>query len=317
MPYRNTLQGTDLLSMRQFERTDLEDIFDHVQKAAKRSRKESLRILDGRILVSAFYQNSTRTRLSHESAMLRLGGRATGFADPASTRAGDYFQESLGDIATMLSNYGDVIVIRHPQTGAANEFAAHAEIPVINAGDGWGEHPTQALADLYTAREHHGGLQGTTWALSGDLRMRTMRSVMLGLRHYGCTFLMVHPDEMSPDPELVRELRSSGCDVQRMASLEEALPLADIAYLEPVVQPDYAVGRDLPPDTKPCTPPAYKVTRGLLEQAARPDLLVLHSLPRQDELSTDVDPTPHNGYWREAANGIHVKMVLLERMLGS
>ncbi|MEU8029353.1 hypothetical protein [Streptomyces sp. NPDC049099] len=308
--------GSDLLSMRQFGRVELEALFDRTSLIAKRPREESLRSLPGRVLVSAFYQNSTRTRLSHESAMLRLGGRVTGFADPSSTRAGDYFQESMGDIATMLSCYGDVIVVRHPQTGAAETFAAHAGVPVINAGDGWGEHPTQAMADLYTVREHHGGMDGTTWVLSGDLRMRTMRSVLLGLRHYACRILLVHPDDMRPDPALIDEVTASGCAVERVESLAAALPSADVVYLEPVVQPDYEVGRHLATEGKPTTPDTYRVTRELLERTARPELLVLHSLPRQDELATDVDTTPHNGYWREAANAVHIRMALLEEMLG-
>lgn len=312
----DTLKRADLLSMRQFGRVELEVFFDRVAMVARRSREESLRSLDGRILVSAFYQNSTRTRLSHESAMLRLGGRVAGFADPASTRAGDHFQESLGDIATMLSNYGDVIVLRHPQTGAAESFAAHANVPVINAGDGWGEHPTQALTDLYTVREHCSRLDGTTWILSGDLRMRTMRSVLLGLRHYGCTVLLAHPDDMSPDPALIEEVRASGCTVERISSIAEGLPRADAVYMEPVVQPDYGVGRHLAEADKPSTPAAYRVDRAMLEAEARPELLVLHSLPRLDELSLDVDATAHNGYWREAANAVHIRMALLEEILG-
>ncbi|MGW4509173.1 aspartate/ornithine carbamoyltransferase family protein [Streptomyces sp. NPDC004436] len=312
----DTLKGADLLSMRRFGRLELEALFDQVEAVARRPRQESLRSLNGHILVSAFYQNSTRTRLSHESAMLRLGGRVAGFADPASTRAGDHFQESLGDIATMLSHYGDVIVLRHPQTGAAESFAAHATVPVINAGDGWGEHPTQALADLYTVREHCGGLDGTTWILSGDLRMRTMRSVLLGLRHYSCTVLLAHPDDMSPDLALIEEVRASGCSVERISSITEGLPRADAVYMEPVVQPDYGVGRQPARADKPSTPTPYKVDRAMLASGARPELLVLHSLPRLDELSPDVDATPHNGYWREAANAVHVRMALLEQMLG-
>ena len=147
------LIGRDILSLEDFSRSDFESVFDAGDRfdPVAKSRK-SLDILDGKILVSAFFQASTRTRMAHESAMLRLGGKVTGFADPKMTRAGDFYQESLKDTAHMLEYYGDVIVTRHPQQGAPHEIAKWASIPVINGGDGWGEHPTQVLTDLFTAR---------------------------------------------------------------------------------------------------------------------------------------------------------------------
>lgn len=310
-----TFAGRSVLSVRQYDRADLERLFDHTDEIARLAPAERLQLLRGRILVSAFYQTSTRTRLAHEAAMIRLGGAAIGFADPAVTRAGDFYQESLGDVTRMMSIYGDILVIRHPTTGAPAEFARHATVPVINAGDGWGEHPTQALVDLYTIRQARCRLDGTHVCLLGDLRMRTMRSVLLALRHYRCKVTLVAPADQAPDESLLAEVATHMLEFARAEDIRDVLAAVDVVYMEPVIQPDYTLGRQQAPDAKPVTPPAYRVDADLLRRSASPDLLVLHSLPRQDELAVDVDGTPHNGYWREAANGVTLRMALLDLIL--
>ncbi|MFJ9662268.1 aspartate carbamoyltransferase [Streptomyces griseoflavus] len=314
-PGRDPWHRADVLSMRQYGREDLQDLFHHTDtiRASTTARTR----LAGRVLVSAFYQSSTRTRLAHEAAMLRMGGTCTGFADAGVTRAGDFFGESPEDIARMLGGYGDVVVVRHPQTGAPRRFASTAGVPVINAGDGWGEHPTQAMTDLYTMRRFRGGLDGATIVLTGDLRMRTMRSVLLALRHYDCRLLLFPGPGMTPDPVLIDEVSAGAARVERAASLAAAVRDADFVYMEPVVQPDYTVGRSAAPAHKPATPDAFRVDRALLENHAGPHLRVLHSLPRQDELCTDLDDTSFNGYWAEARNGVPVRMALLDLMLGA
>ncbi|MEU0175321.1 hypothetical protein ABZ178_18525 [Streptomyces massasporeus] len=314
-PAPDPWRGAHVLSMRRYRREDLEDLFHHTD--ALRSGPAASTRLAGRVLVSAFYQSSTRTRLAHEAAMLRMGGTCTGFADAGVTRAGDFFAETPEDIARMLGGYGDLVVVRHPCTGTADRFASAAGVPVVNAGDGWGEHPTQAMTDLYTMRGFRGGLDGATIALTGDLRMRTMRSVLLGLRHYRCQLLLVPGPGMAPDPALIEEVAGGRARVERRPSVADAVPAADFVYMEPVVQPDYTVGRSAAPAHKPATPPEYRVDRALLEDWARPHLRVLHSLPRQDELSTDLDDTPFNGYWTQARNGVPVRMALLDLMLGA
>lgn len=253
--------------------------------------------------------------MAHESAIIRLGGDTTGFGDPKMTRAGDFYQESLGDMAHMLSQYGDVIVIRHPATGAAAELARHASVPVINGGDGWGEHPTQSMVDLYTIRTKLGRLDGLHIVLTGDLRMRTIRSLLLGLRHYDCRVSWIAPDNQVPPADLIEEVRTSGLKLIRAADIRERLAQADVVFMEPVIQPDYAVAHQNAPDTKTLTDSRFRIDRALLERAASPRLLLLHALPRQDELATDVDDTPYNGYWLEAANGVIVRMALLDLML--
>lgn len=310
-----SLLGSHVLTMRQFDRDLFEQIFDCCDTVAKMPSEDARAVLPGRILVSAFFQTSTRTRMAHESAMIRLGGNVTGFADLSVTRAGDFYAESLRDMAHMLSFYGDVIVIRHPATGAPAEFAHHASVPVINAGDGWGEHPTQAVVDLYTIRERFGTIDGLRIVLVGDLRMRTIRSLLLGLRHFDCAITWISPQEQMPDASLLAELKRSPIALVRVDDLRDAVSGADVVFMEPVVQPDYTLARQLPPAVKPGTDPRYRVDRALLQSAASSDLLVLHALPREDELDTDVDDTPFNGYWREAELGVTVRMALLNLLL--
>jgi aspartate carbamoyltransferase catalytic subunit len=247
--------------------------------------------------------------------MLFLGGRVTGFSDVKVTRAGDFYQESVADVARVCSAYGDVIVIRHPQTGASAVAAAHATVPVINAGDGWGEHPTQALTDLYTIRQEFGAIDGLCLLLVGDLRMRTMRSLVLGLRNFSCDIRCVAPPNMSLDEAMADEFRSAGGTLTEYPSVEEALAGADVIYMEPVIQADYGVGYEQAPVEKPATPDQYRVTRAKLDKFAGRKI-VLHSLPRQDELAVDVDSSPFNRYWSEVDNGVTLRKALLQLMLG-
>ena len=170
--------GRDILSLKEFERAEFEHVFqiaDELEPIARERRNTDL--LAAKSLVTAFYQPSTRTRLAHEAAMHRLGGAVLGFSDAKMTRAGDFYQESIKDTVHMLEYYGDVIVMRHFQQGAPQEAARWASIPVINAGDGWGEHPTQVLTDLYTITKEMGSVDGKTIVAIADHRMRTMHSI--------------------------------------------------------------------------------------------------------------------------------------------
>src|SRR3989304_3435800 len=188
--------GRDILSLKEFERNE----FFHVFEVAKelepiaRSRRNS-DMLREKTLVSAFYQPSTRTRLAPEAAMHRLGGHVTGFADPKMTRAGDFYQESIKDTVKMLEFYGDVIVMRHFQQGAPHEAAKWASVPVINAGDGWGEHPTQVLTDLYTIQQEKGRLDGLHIVLVGDMRMRTMHSISYAMSQFDIQASYIAPQD--------------------------------------------------------------------------------------------------------------------------
>jgi aspartate carbamoyltransferase catalytic subunit len=310
--------GRDILSLRDMEREEYFQIFrvaDELRPYAAERRNTDL--LAGKTLLTAFYQPSTRTRLATEAAMHRLGGHVLGFSDAKMTRAGDFYQESIKDTVHMLEYYGDVIAMRHFQQGAPAEAARWASVPVINCGDGWGEHPTQVLTDLYTAWQQRGTLDGLKFLLVGDMRMRTMHSILYAFSQFDVEALVVCPPEMSLLPEFKAELDERDVRYEEVESVEECVAHADVIYLEPVVQADYTKSRVESEADKGVTPPQYQVTRQLLREKAKADSIVLHSLPRMDELPPDVDGTRHARYWVEAFNGVVMRMSLLALVLGA
>jgi aspartate carbamoyltransferase catalytic subunit len=308
--------GRDILSLKDFERGEFFHVFevaDEMAPIAKSRRNTDL--LAEKTLVTAFYQPSTRTRLAHESAMHRLGGHVTGFSDAKMTRAGDFYQESIKDTVKMLEYYGDVIVMRHFQQGAPHEAAKWASIPIINGGDGWGEHPTQILTDLYTVLTEKGTIDGLRWLAVGDMRMRTMHSLGYALSQFDCPITFVAPPDMSLTPEFKEELKHFSVDFSEAEHVEQAIAQADVILVEPVVQPDYTKSRH-EVEEHGLTPDNYKITRELLSTKAKPDAILLHSLPRMDEIPTDVDITKWSRYWQEAFNGVVMRMALLALVLG-
>ena len=273
-------------------------------------------MLREKTLVTAFYQPSTRTRLAHEAAMIRLGGQVTGFSDAKMTRAGDFYQESIKDTIKMLENYGDVIVMRHFQEGAPHEAAKWASIPIINGGDGWGEHPTQVLTDLYTVLREKGRIDGLKWLAVGDMRMRTMHSIAYALTKFDCPITFVSPPDMSLTKALKKELKGYSLDFKEVDHVEKAIADADVIVVEPVVQPDYTKSVDERKGEVSLTPDNYRITRKLLETKAKSDAILLHSLPRMDEIPVDVDGTRWSRYWEEGFNGVVMRMALLALVLG-
>jgi len=310
--------GRDILSLKDFERCEFFHVFEVAQKMEPIARsRRNVDMLKEKTLVTAFYQPSTRTRLAHEAAMHRLGGHVLGFADVKTTRAGDFYQESIKDTVRMLEFYGDVIVMRHFQQGAPHEAARWASIPVINAGDGWGEHPTQILTDLYTVLREKGRIDGLKWLAVGDMRMRTMHSLAYALTQFDCPITFVSPPEMSLTEEFKAELRQYSLNFREAEHVEQAIGDADVILVEPVVQPDYTKPRDERTGDVGLTPANYKITRELLERKAKPDAILLHSLPRMDEIPTDVDITRWSRYWQEAFYGVVVRMALRALVLGA
>jgi aspartate carbamoyltransferase catalytic subunit len=310
--------GRDILSLKEFERNEYFRVFqvaDDLKPYARDRRNADL--LKHKTLVTAFYQPSTRTRLATEAAMLRLGGSVLGFSDAKMTRAGDFYQESIKDTVHMLEYYGDVIAMRHFQQGAPHEAARWSSVPVINCGDGWGEHPTQVLTDLYTIQHELGRLDGLKVLCVGDMRMRTMHSILYAMSQFDMEAFVVSPPEMSLLPEFKAELDGLNVRYREVAAAEEVIGEADVVYMEPVVQPDYTKSRDERSGDVGLTPAAYKITRQLLRDKGKSSAIVLHSLPRMDELTPDVDITRHARYWTEAFNGVVVRMALLALVLGA
>ncbi len=309
--------GRDILSLKGFEREEYFRVFEVCDRLSPIARdRQQSNILEGKILVTAFYQPSTRTRLAHEAAMLRLGGQVTGFSDARMTRAGDFYQESIKDTVHMLEYYGDVIVMRHFQQGAPAEAARWSSVPIINAGDGWGEHPTQVLTDMYTIAMEMGRLDGLHILLVGDMRMRTMHSMSYAMSQFDIEATYISPPEMSLTDEFKQELDELNLRYREVEHIEQAIADADVIYMEPVVQPDYTKGRDEREGDIGITPSNYQVTKELMRKA-KTDAIILHSLPRMDELLEEVDYTRHARYWVEAFNGVVMRMGLLALVLGA
>ena len=312
-----SFSGRDILSLKEFGREEYFRIFEVGDRLAPFARdRRNTDLLAHKTLVTAFYQPSTRTRLAHEAAMHRLGGHVLGFSDAKMTRAGDFYQESIKDTVRMLEFYGDALVMRHFQQGAPHEAAKWASIPVINAGDGWGEHPTQVLTDLYTIIREKGHLDGLKFLLIGDMRMRTMHSISYAMAQFDIDAFYVSPPEMSLTDEFKAEITDLNLNFKEIEHVEEAIGEVDVIYMEPVVQPDYTKSRDERTGDVGMTPANYKVTKDLLRKAKQ-DAIILHSLPRMDELPEDVDDTRHARYWIEAYNGVVVRMALLALILGA
>lgn len=287
-----------LVSIRDLSLGDLEALLDRAEGHARDLRGDGEHLAD-RIVCTAFFEPSTRTRLSFEAAAHHLGAAVMGFADHASTSATK--GESLEDAARVLSGYADAMILRHPESGAAARAAAVADVPVINAGDGDGEHPTQTLTDLYTIRHERGTLEGLTVAFVGDLRYgRTVHSLAPALERYGARLLQV------PAPGLEMP---SGAPHAESVDLDAAAEKADVLYATRIQQERF-------PD-----PAAYDAARGsllvdraLLERTGS-KAMVLHPLPRVDELATDLDGHPAAKYFDQARNGVPVRMAVLATLL--
>ena len=308
--------GRDILSLKDFERNEFFHVFeiaDELEPIARERRNTDL--LADKTMVTAFYQPSTRTRLAHEAAMHRLGGHVTGFSDAKMTRAGDFYQESIKDTVHMLEYYGDVLVMRHFQQGAPHEAARWASIPVINAGDGWGEHPTQVLTDLYTVQKETGSVDGKTFVCIGDHRMRTMHSIGYALSQFDAEMVILAPEEMSPTKEFLAELDEKGTSWRIVEHINDVID--EVKGLDvPIMRyPGYTQSRQEKADEYGTTPANYRITKEVMKKA-KGDSIVLHSLPRMDELLPEVDQLKHARYWQEAYNGVVMRMALLALVLG-
>lgn len=261
-----------------------------------------------RILATLFYEPSTRTRLSFESAMLRLGGQVLGFADPAasSTAKG----ETLADTARMVSAYADLIVIRHPLAGAAKVVAQSATVPVINAGDGAREHPTQTLTDLFCIRRELGTLENLRVGLCGDLKYgRTVHSLAPVMAQWGCDIVGIAPEELALPPEFIARVRAAGGTYTATESLREAIADLDVLYMTRVQRERFPS-----PEEYERVKGVYVLTPEIMKRG-KEALRVLHPLPRVDEIDPGVDADRRAAYFRQAAGGVPVRMALLALLL--
>jgi len=304
------LYGKDILRTDTISDQELELILSTaVRFESKLKAKGRLDNMAGQIMATLFFEPSTRTRLSFESAMLRLGGGAITVADPKTSSA--VKGESLADTARTVSGYADVIVMRHPQTGSAQEAADAVEVPVINAGDGSGQHPTQALLDAYTIQKEKGSLERLTMTLAGDLKHgRTIHSLVYLLARFGVRFLFVSPPSLEMPAEITAELRKMGADVSESTDLAAAMRESDVVYMTRIQGERFT-----DPAEYERLKGSYVLDMAMVRQAKR-GIIVLHPLPRVKEIATEVDAYEGAAYFRQTVNGVFVRMALLALVTG-
>ena len=304
------LTGQDILQTDSISQDELDLIlatasrFERVLKGGGQ-----LTNMQGKVLATLFFEPSTRTRLSFEAAMLRLGGQVITVADPKTSSASK--GESLADMARTVEGYADLIVIRHPQVGSAQEVADTVAVPVINAGDGSGQHPTQALLDVYTIQKEIGTLNDLTATLAGDLKFgRTVHSLTYLLARLGFRLFLVSPDSLRMPAEVVNDLREMTAKVVEAPNLTKAMQQSDVVYMTRIQRERFS------------DPAEYEQVKGTcvidmdVVNEAKPGITIMHPLPRVDEITTSVDSYPGAAYFRQAANGVFVRMALLALISG-
>ena len=298
-----------LMSPLDFTTEELDKLFDLANDIEKNPARYA-HACEGKILATCFYEPSTRPRLSFESAMTRLGGRVIGFSDAASSSASK--GESVSDTIRVISCYADICAMRHPKEGAPMVAAEKSGIPVINAGDGGHQHPTQTLTDLLTIRSLKGRLDNFTIGLCGDLKFgRTVHSLINALvRYENIHFIFISPEELRVPDYITEMLRSKGISYEEVIRLEDVMPKLDMLYMTRVQkerffnEEDYIRLKDF-----------YVLDTNKMAMA-KEDMLVLHPLPRVNEISVEVDQDPRAAYFKQAQYGVYVRMALILTLLG-
>lgn len=297
-----------LMSPLDFTTEELERLFVLANDIEKNPQKYA-HACDGKILATCFYEPSTRTRLSFESAMTRLGGRVIGFSDAGSSSASK--GESVSDTIRVISCYADICAMRHPKEGAPMVASEKSGIPVINAGDGGHQHPTQTLTDLLTIRSLKGALDNFTIGLCGDLKFgRTVHSLINALvRYENIRFIFISPEELRVPDYIIEMLKEKNIPYEEVIRLEDIMPRLDILYMTRVQkerffnEEDYIRLKD------------FYVLNTEKMALARQDMLVLHPLPRVNEISVEVDNDPRAAYFKQVQYGVYVRMALILTLL--
>lgn len=296
----NPFYRQDLISISDCTPEQLQLLLDTALHLKQHQRND---LLAGKLIASCFYEPSTRTRLSFETAVQRLGGQIIGFADGSNTSAKK--GETLADATRMINSYADAIIQRHPKDGAARVAAEFADIPVINAGDGTNQHPSQTLLDLVTIYETQGSLNKLKIAMCGDLKYgRTVHSLAQALKNFDCEFAFVSPPSLAMPAYITEELDEAGALWHILPDLESAIKWADILYMTRVQRERFDAEEFAKIQGR------FNLNAAMLH-TAKPNLRVLHPLPRVDEIHPDVDSSPHAYYFQQAANGVYARMAIL------
>ncbi|MDD3398217.1 MAG: aspartate carbamoyltransferase [Candidatus Methanomethylophilaceae archaeon] len=303
-------QNMDVVSIRDFNREQIEETLELSREMLPYARGEKVtRMLEGKILGNLFFEPSTRTRLSFESAANRLGAKVIDVSQISTTSITK--GETLADTIRMVEAYSDLIVLRHPHEGAARLAAHFSSKPVINAGDGAGSHPTQTLLDLFTIQQEKGSIDGMNVVILGDLKYgRTVHSLAEALTLFGAKLTFVAPEALQMPIETVKHVENMGGNITCTNCIDDVISDADVLYVT-------RIQRERFPD-----PAEYEKVAGMYRididalREAKKDLIVMHPLPRIDEIAPEVDFTPHARYFQQAFNGIPVRMALLTLLLG-
>ena len=295
-----------LISIRDFTK---EEILHILETAKEFEQNPAQDFLTGKVIASLFFEPSTRTRLSFETAVNRLGARVIGFSDASNTSQSK--GETLKDTIKMVNNYVDMIIMRHPLEGSSRYASEVADVPVVNAGDGANQHPSQTLLDLYSILQTQGTLDGLTINMVGDLKYgRTTHSLLQAMSHFKTKFVFTAPEELKMPKEYKEFLDSKGIEYIETASLEEHLNNCDILYMTRVQQERFTDPIEYE-RVKDC----YSLDAEMLANV-KDNMKILHPLPRVNEISQDVDETPYAYYFKQAENGLYVRMAIISYLLG-
>lgn len=300
------MKNKSLVSITDFTR---EEHIHILNLASAFEKRPTQRILEDYVVATLFFEPSTRTRLSFESAATRLGARVIGFSDSSSssTQKG----ESLRDTILTVSNYSDIIVMRHPREGSARFASEVAKVPVINAGDGANQHPTQTLLDLYSIRKTQGSLDNLNIAFVGDLKYgRTVHSLVMALCNYNTTFHLVSPTELKLPSSVKMYIKERNLTYHQYTDFLEVIPKIDIMYMTRIQKERFSDPLDYEKVKN-----AYVLRNSMLDNS-RSNLKILHPLPRVNEITTDVDLNPKAYYFTQALNGVFVRQAILASILG-
>ncbi|MGL6298625.1 MAG: aspartate carbamoyltransferase [Methanobacteriaceae archaeon] len=296
----------NVISIKDFNKEDINFILDEAEKMEPIAKSEQVsNELEGKILGLMFFEPSTRTKLSFETAMKRLGGRTIGIskADTSSISKG----ENLADTSKMIEAYSDVIAMRHNLEGAAQFVSELVDVPVINAGDGATQHPTQTLLDIYTMRRHFGKIEGLKVAMVGDLKYgRTVHSLAYALGIFGVEMTFVSPEELQMPNEVLHDLEKNNIKFNEIGDVKDVLDDVDVLYVTRIQKERFA---DIEEYNK--IKGAYLINKELLEGK---DLIVMHPLPRIDEIAHDIDDTKYNMYFKQAFYAVPVRMAILKNL---
>lgn len=295
-----------LISIGDFSKDEILHILD-VAKEFEKNREQNF--LAGKVIACLFFEPSTRTRLSFEAAVNRLGARVIGFPDSRNTSVSK--GETLEDTIRIVSNYVDMIVMRHPMEGAAEIAAKVSPVPVVNAGDGSNQHPTQTLLDMYSIMQTQGRLDGLTINMVGDLKYgRTVHSLSEAMSDFSPKFVFTAPDDLKMPSKYLKYLDSKHIPYEETSSLEEHLDGCDILYMTRVQQERFPSKEDYDK-----VKDVYELHASMLS-GVKPNMKILHPLPRITEIATDVDDTPYAYYFQQARNGMYVRMAVISYLLG-